>query len=130
MHVLSVKNIYLCYVHKWKIEIAFEINIAICHYQQFVVPYFPFWYFLCDPDIKMQKLRSERVYKRNEYIVDKKTYWRRENYYFKGLYKTTCYKTKSNFSQFCYSHWLLHEGFFSFLIKVFVKSEKSKEVAP
>ena len=99
------------------------MNIAICHYQQFAVPNFPYWYFLCDPDIKMQKLCSVQVYKRNEYIVDKKRYWRRKNYHFKGLYKTTCYKTKSNFSQFCYSHWLLHEGFFSFLIKAFVKSE-------
>ena len=30
------------------------------------------------------------------------------NYYIKGLYKTNCYKTKSNFSQFSFSHWRLH----------------------
>ena len=41
------------------------------------------------------------------------------NYDFKGLYKTTCYKTKSNFSQFFFSDWLLHKCFFSFLIKAF-----------
>ena len=46
------------------------------------------------------------------------------NYHIKGLYKTTCYKTKSNFSQFFFSHWLLRELFFSFLIKVFANFEK------
>ena len=42
------------------------------------------------------------------------------NYHIKGLYKTTCYKTKSNLSQFFFSHWLLHKSFISFLIKAFV----------
>ena len=42
------------------------------------------------------------------------------NYHIKGLYKSTCYKTKSNFSEFFFSHWLLHKCFFSFLIKAFV----------
>ena len=42
----------------------------------------------------------------------------------KGLYKTTCYKTKSNFSKFFFSHWLLHKCFFSFLIKAFANFEK------
>ena len=46
------------------------------------------------------------------------------NYHIKGLYKTTCYKTKSNFSQFFFSHWLLHKCFFSFLIKAFANFEK------
>ena len=40
------------------------------------------------------------------------------------LYNTTCYKTKSNFSQFFFSHWLLHKCFFSFLIKAFANFEK------
>ena len=46
------------------------------------------------------------------------------NYHIKWLYKTTCYKTKSNFSQFFFSHWLLHKCFFSFLIKAFENFEK------
>ena len=46
------------------------------------------------------------------------------NYHIKGLYKTTCYKTKSNFSQFFFSHWLLHKRFFSFLIKASENFEK------
>ena len=46
------------------------------------------------------------------------------NYHIKGLYKTTCYKTKSNFSQFFFSHWLLLNCFFSFLIKTFANFEK------
>ena len=36
------------------------------------------------------------------------------NYHIKGLYKTTCYKAKSNFSQFF---------FISFLVKTFVNFE-------
>ena len=46
------------------------------------------------------------------------------NYHIKGLYKTTCYKTKSNFSQFFFSHWLLYKCFFSFLIKGLANFEK------
>ena len=43
------------------------------------------------------------------------------NYHIKGLYKTTCYKTKSNFF---FSHWLLHKSFLPFLIKAFANFEK------
>ena len=43
------------------------------------------------------------------------------NYHIEGLYKT---QTKSNFSHFFFSHWLLHKCFFSFLIKVFANFEK------
>ena len=46
------------------------------------------------------------------------------NYHIKGFDKTTCYETESNFSQFFFSHWLLHKCFFSFLIKAFVNFEK------
>ena len=42
----------------------------------------------------------------------------------KWLCKTTCYKTKSNFSQFFCPHWLLQKRFFSFLIKAFANFEK------
>ena len=42
----------------------------------------------------------------------------------KGLYTTTCYKAKFNFSHFFFSDWLLHKGFFSFLIKAFANFEK------
>ena len=46
------------------------------------------------------------------------------NYHIKGLYKTTSYKIKSNFSQFFFFHWWLHNYFFSFLIKAFANFEK------
>ena len=46
------------------------------------------------------------------------------NYQINRLYKTTCCKTKSNFSQFFFSHWLPHKCFFSFLIKACVNFEK------
>ena len=46
------------------------------------------------------------------------------NYHIKRLYKTTCYKTQSNFSQFFFSHWLLRKCFFSFLIEAFANFEK------
>ena len=42
------------------------------------------------------------------------------NYNLKGLYKTTCYKTKSDLPHFFFSHWLLHECFFSFVINALV----------
>ena len=45
-------------------------------------------------------------------------------YSHKCLCKTTCYKTKSNFSQFFCPHWLLQKRFFSFLIKAFANFEK------
>ena len=45
-------------------------------------------------------------------------------YSHKWLCKTTCYKTKSNFSQFFCPHWLLQKRFFSFLIKAFANFEK------
>ena len=38
--------------------------------------------------------------------------------------RKTCYKTKSNLSQFYFSYWLLYECFFSFVIKTFVNFEK------
>ena len=56
----------------------------------------------------------------NELVKQKKMI----NYHIKELYKTTCYKTKCSFSQFFFSHWLLHKCFFSFLIKAFVNFEK------
>ena len=47
------------------------------------------------------------------------------NYHIKGLYQTTCYKTKSNFSQFFFSHfYCCISVFFSFLIKAFGNFEK------
>ena len=46
------------------------------------------------------------------------------SYHIKGLYKTTCSNTKSNFSQFFFSHWRLHKCFFSFLIKALANFEK------
>ena len=59
-------------------------------------------------------------------FVPRMSSWNKKmtNYHIKGLYKTTCYKAKSSFSLFFFSHWLLHECFFFFLIKVFSNSEK------
>ena len=71
-----------------------------------------------------QKFRCERACETNKYLMNKKAYWIKNHCHFKGLYKTSCYKTKSNFSQFLYSNLLLYECFFSFLIQAFVKSEK------
>ena len=90
---------------------------------EFVVPIFPFWYLLHHPDLNKRKLRCEGACEKNNYLVNKKTYWRRSIYHFKGFYKRICYKTKSNFSKFFNSHWLLM-SFVSFLVKAFVKYEK------
>ena len=40
------------------------------------------------------------------------------NSHFNKLYQINCYKTKSNFSQLFFSHWLLYECFYSCLISV------------
>ena len=45
MHILLVKEIYLCFVHYKKVETSFEINTAICQSQKFAIPNFPFRYF-------------------------------------------------------------------------------------
>ena len=45
-------------------------------------------------------------------------------YHINGLCKSIGYKTKSNFSQFFFSRWLLHKCFSFFLIKAFAKFEK------
>ena len=36
----------------------------------------------------------------------------------------TCHRANSNFSNFFFSHWLLHKCFFSFLIKAFANFQK------
>ena len=97
MHILCVKKIYLRYAHYLNIDISFEINIVICHSQKFAVPNFRFWYFLRHPDIKDWKMRCQYACEINKYIVNEKTYRRKNNYHFERLYKATCYKM-SNFS--------------------------------
>ena len=74
---------------------------------------FPLFIFLASSWYQKAKI-GLRMRLRNKTIV---------NYHIKGLYKTTCYKTKSNFSQFFFSHWLLRKCFFSFLIKAFTNFE-------
>ena len=66
------------------------------------------------PDIKKWKLCCEWAWEIKKMI----------SYHLKGLHKLVCYKTKSNFSQFFSSHWLLYECFFSFLINALVNFEK------
>ena len=61
------------------------------------------------------KMGSEWACERKKWLI---------HYHIKGLYKITCYKTKSKFSQFFFSHWLLRKCFFSFLIKAFANFEK------
>ena len=53
------------------------------------------------------------------------------NYHIKGLYKTTCYKTRSNLSQFFFSHWLLRKCFFFLslserllILKILIRSHR------
>ena len=65
-------------------------------------------------------------------LISKSKYWAANelakqkmiNYRIKGLYKKTCCKAKSNFSQSFFSHWLLHKCFIFFLIKTFANFEK------
>ena len=72
--------------------------LAICHSLSFLI------------------LSKSKNWTANELAKQKMT-----NCHIKGLYKTACYKTKSNFF---FSHWLLHKCFFSFVIKAFSNFEK------
>ena len=74
----------------------------------------PLLIFLASPDDKKSKNWATNELAKQKMI----------NYHIKGLFKATCYKTKSNFSQFFFSHWLLLKCFFSFLIKAFANFEK------
>ena len=122
MHILSEKKLFVLYslLNDWNYfrnkycHLPFlycQINIVI-YLPLFAVPYFPFWYFLHNPDIKKQKLGCKWACKKKKI-----------NYHIKGLYKTTCYKAKPNFSQFFFSQWELHKCFISFLIKAFSNFE-------
>ena len=92
----------------YKIEITFEINIVICR------SLFSPLIFLTSSWYQKAKIGLRMSLKCKKVI----------NYYIKGHYKTICYKTKSNFSQFFFFHWLLHKFFFSFLISAFPNFEK------
>ena len=93
----------------WK---YFWNKCLICHPELFAVPSFHFWY----PWYQKAKI-ALRMSLRNK----KK---KKINYHLKGLHKTTCYKTKSNFSQFSFSHWLLYDCFSFFHINALVNFEK------
>ena len=54
---------------------------------------------------------------------------KKKSYYFKGLHKTTCYKTKSIFSQFFFSHLPLHEWFFFFPYQIVCKFWKIDKIS-
>ena len=116
MHILSVKKFCLCYVlcsllNDWYYFWNKYCNLpflAICR------SLLPLLIFLASSWYQKAKI-GLRMSLRNKKMI---------NYHIKGLYKTTCYKTKSNFSQFFFSHWLLHKCFFSFLIKAFVNLGK------
>ena len=71
-----------------------------CHPWLFAVTSFPFWY----PWHEKANI-ALRMSLRNKKMI---------NYHLKGLHKTTCYKTKSNFSQFFFSHWLYECFFFTY----------------
>ena len=112
MHILSVKkNLFvLCsFLNDWNFfwnKYCNLLFLAICR-SQLLIFLAPSWY---------QKAKSgPRMSLRNKKMI---------NYHIKGLYKTTCYKTKFNISQFFFSHWLLHKCFFSFLINAFANFEK------
>ena len=94
MDILSVKKNYLRYVHYYFWNKYCNLPfLAIYRYQ------FPLLIFLGSSWSKSENCTvNELANKKN--LVNKKTYKRKNNYHFKGLYKTTSYKTKPNFSQF------------------------------
>ena len=95
------------------IETIFEkiLQFAIASYLPFSTSPFDISCVILIPKCK-NRAANELAKQKNDY------------YHIKELYKTTCYKTKSNFSLFFFSHWLLHKCFFSFLIKAFANFDK------
>ena len=81
--------------------------LAICHSQH------PLLIFLASSWYQKAKIGLQTRLQTKKWLI---IIW-------KDFIKQTC-KTKSNFSQSFYSHWLLHECFFSFLIKAFENFEK------
>ena len=79
--------------HFWK-------KCLVCNPWLFAGASFPFWY----PWHEKANI-ALRMSLRNKKMI---------NYQLKGLHKTTCYKTKSNFSKFFFFHWLLYECSFLF----------------
>ena len=123
MDILSVKKNYLRYVHYYFWNKYCNLPfLAIYRYQ------FPLLIFLASSWSKSENCTvNELANKKN--LVNKKTYKRKNNYHFKGLYKTTSYKTKSNFSQFFFSHWLLYDCFFFFSYKSVYKFWKIDKIS-
>ena len=74
-------------------------------------------------------ISKRKKYAENEHVRKINIFWPKRLFkekmiiILKGFLKTTCYKTKSNFSKFFYFLWLLYQCFSSFLIKAFVKCE-------
>ena len=90
-----------------------------CHSQQFVVPNLPFWYSWVILISKSENCATNELARKVNIL------WRKKVLGKKWLIislRTSLNKVQ--LSRFFYSHWLLSEDFFSFLIKAFVKSEK------
>ena len=88
--------------------LAVNIKTLACSYLLFPVSHFDI------PDIKKCNFHFEWAWEIKKMI----------SYHLKGLHKIAYCKTKSNFSQFFFSHWLLYECFFSFVINALVNFEK------
>ena len=96
---------YVTFITK-RLKLFLKLNVS------FGIPsYLPFPVSTSDiSDIKKHKLHCEWAWEIKKMV----------NYHLKGLYRTTCYKTKPNFSQFFFSRWLMYKCFFSCLINVLV----------
>ena len=114
MHILSAKkNVFvLCsLVNDWNYFWNEYCNLPFLAIFRSQLPLF----LLRHPDIKEQKLGCEWACEIKKKIINCHIN------HIKGLYKTNCYKTKSNISQFSFPHWLLHKCFFLFLYQCVCK---------
>ena len=100
-HILSIKKILTVLGSLPKDWNYFWNKYLICYFCLLVDPNFPSW---CSWSLSLRN-KKKKI-----------------NFHFKGLYKTTF--SKSTFPQFFFSHWLLYNCFFSFLIKALVNFEK------
>ena len=76
-------------------------------------PYFPFAFLVSSWEQKVKIGQRMSLQNKNMIII-----------ILKGFIKQLVIKQSQTFAQFLFSHWLLYECFFSFLIKAFVNFEK------
>ena len=109
-HFVSKENLFMLrsLLNDWNYFWIKYCNLPFCSFK------LPLLIFLASSWYQKTKITLQTSLRNKKNLVNKNTYWGKMiNYQFKGLYKTACYKTKSNFSQNkIFPLCLLYECFF------------------